>query len=175
MYTRSIAVLLVAINLIGCATQYQVPENVPTATLTVRTSSPHNNIPVTSYRSNDCSDKPGTRLAFLNSKAAGTTYSPQATMKVAADRPLNFSVYSLVDLTMLRSYETSTGNMGVRARWCTPVVIFSPRPGALYEAEHSVSPDGCAIEVFELNQATKARTKVDSAKVNEACPRNMEN
>lgn len=154
----------------GCATQYRLPDNVPTATLTVRTASPHNNIPVTSYAKPDCSDKPGTRLAFLNSKAIGTTYSPEATVKVAADRPLIFSIYSLIDLDILRS-----GNLGVRYSWCTPVMTFAPRPGGRYEAEHSIGRQGCRIDVFEIGETAGSRAKLESATVNTACSQVMEN
>lgn len=170
MKTQSLVSAALSLLLLGCAEPYKLPPGTQTATLTIRTSSPFNNIPVTAYAKDDCSDKPGRRLALLNSKAAGSTYSPEATVQVAAGHPFIFSVYSLIDIAALERPAA-----GVKYSWCTPVMTFVPRSGARYEAHHRVVNGTCTVSILEVDASTGTKRPVESARRQTMCSQVMEN
>ena len=157
-------VLITVLLLTGCAQKYVVPPSGALATLRVVTESKFNNIPVTTYAKDDCSDKPGRRAAFLNSKAIGVPYSSEATVKILANEKFIFSLYSLIDIDLLPS-----ATLGVQYKWCTPVVEFIPKEGAEYVAYHKARENECSITIYEIDLKTGAKIKEPTAKTNDVC------
>ncbi len=154
------------IMLVGCAKAYVVPSSGPMATMKIKTESPFNNLPVTRYLSDDCSEESRQRITLLNSKAIGTAYSPEAVITIAASQKFIFSVYSLIDMSPLES-----GKIGYQYRWCSPVVEFFPEDGVEYFAKHSVAGN-CSIEIFRVDK-TGSLVPDPTAKVHSECSQVM--